>query len=67
MKQKKKLTLALKKISGKYSIIMVAHRLSTIENSNKIYFLKNKKILAYGTHQELLKSCKPYQELYKNK
>ncbi len=63
----KKLTLALKKISGKYSIIMVAHRLSTIENSNKIYFLKNKKILAYGTHQELLKSCKPYQELYKNK
>lgn len=63
----KKLTLALKKISGKYSIIMVAHRLSTIENSNKIYFLKNKKILASGTHQELLKSCKPYQELYKNK
>lgn len=63
----KKLTLALKKISGKYSIIMVAHRLSTIENSNKIYFLKNKKILANGTHQELLESCKPYQELYKNK
>lgn len=63
----KKLTLALKKISGKYTIIMVAHRLSTIESCNTIYFLKNKKILASGTHQELLKTCKSYQDLYKNK
>lgn len=63
----KKLTLALNKISGKYTIIMVAHRLSTIENCHKIYVIKNKKILASGTHQELLKSCKSYQELYKNK
>jgi len=63
----KNLTLALNKIAGKYTIIMVAHRLSTIENCDKIYFLKDSEIIATGTHQELLKKCKPYQELYKNK
>lgn len=62
-----KLTKALKEIEGRFTTITVAHRLSTTKNSNKIYFLKNKKIIASGTHEELLKTCKPYQELYNNK
>ncbi|MCM1053051.1 MAG: ABC transporter ATP-binding protein/permease [Ruminococcus sp.] len=61
-----KISLALSKMQGKYTMITVAHRLSTIINNDKIYFLKDKKIIASGTHKELLKSCPEYQDLYKN-
>lgn len=62
----KKITLSLRKIAGKYTLITVAHRLSTIENCHQIYFLQNKKIIAQGSHKELLKNCKSYQKLYLN-
>lgn len=42
-------------------IITIAHRLSTIANSDKIYFLKNKTIIAAGTHDELLRQVPDYQ------
>lgn len=51
-------------ISKDYTIIIVAHRLSTIINCNKIYMLENGKIADSGTHKELLKSNKEYQKLY---
>ncbi len=63
----KNVTEALNKLKGNFTFITVAHRLSTIENSNEIYFLKNKKIVASGTHQNLLKNCPDYQNLYQNK
>ncbi len=42
-------------------IIMIAHRLSTIANSDRIYFLKNKTIVASGTHDELLEEVSDYR------
>lgn len=46
------------------AIIIIAHRLSTIINSDLIYVLDKGKIIAAGSHQELLKTCPYYQELY---
>lgn len=46
------------------TIIIIAHRLSTIINSDLIYVLDKGKIIASGTHQELLKTSKYYKELY---
>lgn len=60
----RKLTLALNALEKNCTLIVVAHRLSTIINSDCIYFLKNTKISASGTHSELLKSCKEYKKLY---
>lgn len=47
-----------------HTIIIVAHRLSTIVNADKIYFLHNHKIIAEGTHDELMNICEMYKRLY---
>jgi len=48
-----------------HTIIIVAHRLTTIVNSDVIYVIDKGKVIASGTHDELLKKCKEYQKLYK--
>jgi subfamily B ATP-binding cassette protein MsbA len=44
-------------------VITVAHRLSTIENSDSIFLFENGKILASGNNKELLKNCQKYRDL----
>ena len=44
--------------------IVVAHRLSTIVNSDVIFVLDNGKIVECGKHQELLNNKGPYYNLY---
>ena len=51
-------------ISKDYTIIIVAHRLSTIMNCNKIYMLDKGQIVDSGTHKELFKNNKNYQKMY---
>jgi len=43
--------------------ITIAHRLSTIEDADKILVMQQGKIVASGTHQELLESSDVYQKL----
>ena len=43
--------------------IVVAHRLSTIRNADKIIVLDNGKCVGIGTHKELMKKCKVYKEI----
>ena len=47
-----------------HTIIIVAHRLSTIVDADTINIIDKGKLLATGTHQELLKKCKVYKDLY---
>jgi ATP-binding cassette subfamily B protein AbcA/BmrA len=49
---------------GRTSII-IAHRLSTVVNSDIIFVLKNGKLDSSGTHNELLEKSEVYQELVK--
>ncbi len=46
--------------------LIIAHRLSTIEKANRIIVLKDGRILATGTHAELLETCAFYGDLYRN-
>jgi ABC-type multidrug transport system fused ATPase/permease subunit len=50
---------------GKTSII-IAHRLSTVKNCDKIFVLKKGQLLAEGTHDYLLENCEYYKELVKH-
>ena len=46
------------------TIIMIAHRLSTVVNCNRLFFIEDGKVLASGTHRELLETCPEYRGLY---
>ena len=50
---------------GKTSIV-IAHRLSTVKNCDKIFVLKQGVLLAEGTHEHLLENCNYYKELVKH-
>lgn len=43
--------------------ILIAHRISTIENMDKILFLEDGKIVDFGSHEELLNRCLAYQKM----
>lgn len=57
---------AIDNMKNEYTILIIAHRLSTVIDCDRILFLDEGKIKAEGTHQELLNSCKNYQNLYES-
>ena len=44
--------------------IIIAHRLTTIQNANRIIVLKNGEIIEQGTHSELIKNAGEYSKLH---
>lgn len=55
---------SIKDLSKDHTIIMVAHRLSTIIDADIIYVIKNGKVYAKGKHDELMQKCDYYKKLY---
>lgn len=55
---------AIEKLTEDSTAIMVAHRLSTIQNADRIIVLGNGAILEEGNHEELLKKRGEYYKLY---
>lgn len=43
--------------------ILIAHRISTIEQMDKVLFIDEGKIAAMGTHEELYRTCPDYQKM----
>lgn len=48
------------------TVVIIAHRLSTVKNADQIIVLKRGEIIEYGTHQELVKQKAAYFNLVKN-
>lgn len=61
-----KIQKAIENLKGKYTILIIAHRLSTVINSDKMYVINKGTVEGVGKHKELLKTCKIYADLYKN-
>lgn len=55
---------SLEKMKNIGTMLIVAHRLSTIQHSDNIIVLSHGEILEQGTHQELLKNKGRYYQLY---
>lgn len=57
-----KLRMALKTLNK--TIINVSQRASSIKNADKILVLDDGKLVGFGNHNELMKSCELYKEIY---
>lgn len=60
----KQIQTALDSLSKGRTTLVIAHKISTIKNSNKIVVLDAGNLVNQGTHEELLSKCKVYQLLY---
>lgn len=60
-----KMNAAIAEIVKDKTVIVIAHRLSSIKNADKICVLKAGNVIAQGSHEELSKSCEEYQKLWK--
>lgn len=58
-----RLRTELAQISKDATVIVVAQRVSTILHADQIIVLENGKVVGRGTHEELVASCKVYQEI----
>ena len=56
----------LAKTSPQSTKIIVAQRIASVRRANRILILESGKIVAEGTHKELLKSCAIYQDIYQS-
>ena len=59
-----KLRAALRTLEDKTTTFIVSQRASTIRHADKIIVLDDGEIAGMGTHDELLKDCTVYQEIY---
>jgi ABC-type multidrug transport system fused ATPase/permease subunit len=55
---------AIKEVAKNRTVIIIAHRLSTVAGADKIIVLENGRVLEEGTHQELIAKQGAYWELY---
>lgn len=65
-KTDKTLRTAIKKNIKDTTCVIVAQRINTILNADKIIVLDDGKMVGMGTHTELLKNCKVYKEIYQS-
>ncbi len=54
---------AIDNISGNKTILIIAHRLSTVKNADQIILIEEGKVLAKGTHDEMVSNNKRYKQI----
>lgn len=52
----KQITSAIESLKGDRTLIMIAHRLTTVKNCDKLYFMEDGRIVQEGTYQDLVDS-----------
>lgn len=60
-----KMDAAIREVVKGKTLIVIAHKLPSVRNADKICVLKQGKLIAAGTHPELLGSCAEYRKLWK--
>lgn len=60
----RELSAEIAALSGNKTLIIVAHRLSTVERCDEIHVFDQGRVVGSGTHSTLLQSCPEYRALY---
>ena len=55
---------SLVQLHGQHTIVLIAHRLNTIQSADCIAFLEQGRVLASGTHAELMQTCEAYRAMF---
>lgn len=58
-----KLMNAINQAAANRTLVMIAHRLTTVKNCDVIYFVKAGRVIASGTYKYLLENCADFKEL----
>ena len=61
-----KIQKAFEHLTRGKTVLMIAHRLSTVQNADCIYVLENGEIAEQGTHKELLEKHGVYSRMWKD-
>lgn len=61
-----KIKKALKTYAKGLTCLLIAQRITSIMDADKIVVLDHGEIVGIGTHQELIKECSVYQEIYRS-
>ncbi|MEH7298899.1 ABC transporter ATP-binding protein [Neobacillus drentensis] len=61
-----KIKAALKKYAKGLTCLLIAQRITSIMDADKIVVLDHGELVGVGTHQELIETCKVYQEIYQS-
>lgn len=51
-------------ILGGVTKLIIAQRINSVIDADKIIVMENGSIVGMGKHEELIRSCKEYQEIY---
>ncbi|MCT7974874.1 ABC transporter ATP-binding protein [Laspinema olomoucense] len=54
---------AVEKLSGEKTLIMIAHRLSTVKNCDRLYFMSQGQIIDSGTYEDLCQRNQDFQQM----
>jgi len=49
-------------LKGKYTVLMISHRLSTIKNADIIYYIKNSEIIAQGDYNQIVDTSREFKQ-----
>lgn len=55
---------ALAKLSEEKTVLVIAHRLSSIKEADSIVVLEQGEVIDCGTHDELINRCSPYRDMW---
>ena len=65
VKTEKKILENLRAVRKGKTTILIAHRITTVEQMDKILFLEDGRLTAVGTHKELCETCPAYLNMVK--
>ena len=63
VKTEKKILSNLKSIRKGKTTILIAHRITTVKEMDKVVFMDDGRIVAFGTHNELYETCPDYRNM----